>query len=125
MHGGAWYRVEMSDAKILVVYYSRTGTTRSLAAGLAKALGADLEEICDCSNREGLDGYLRSLVDAFHKRQVEIVPAGLDVSAYDLVVIGSPVWAGSVSAPGALIPHGESSAAAAGGVLLQLRRARR
>jgi flavodoxin len=91
--------IEMSEAKILVVYYSRTGTTRSLASGLAKTLGADLEEICDCSNREGLGGYLRSLVDAFHKRQVEIVPAGLDVSAYDLVVIGSPVWAGSVSAP--------------------------
>jgi flavodoxin len=89
----------MSETKILVVYYSRTGTTRSLASALAKMLTADLEEICDCSNREGLGGYLRSLFDAIRKRQVEIVPAGLDVSAYDLVVIGSPVWAGSVSAP--------------------------
>lgn len=89
----------MSEAKVLVVYYSRTGTTRSLASGLAKILGADLEEICDCSNREGPGGYLRSVLDAIRKRQVEIVPAGLDVSAYDLVVIGSPVWAGSMSAP--------------------------
>ncbi|MFL9913752.1 flavodoxin family protein [Paraburkholderia sp. RL17-337-BIB-A] len=89
----------MSEAKVLVVFFSRTGTTRSLASALAGMLGADLEEICDCSNREGPGGYLRSLVDAIRKRHVEIVPAGLDVSAYDLVVIGSPVWAGSVSAP--------------------------
>ncbi|WP_168788167.1 flavodoxin family protein [Paraburkholderia aromaticivorans] len=89
----------MPEAKILVVYYSRTGTTRSLASALAKMLATDLEEICDCSNREGPGGYLRSLFDAIRKRHVEIGPAGLDVLAYDLVVIGSPVWAGSVSAP--------------------------
>ncbi|ANB77873.1 flavodoxin (plasmid) [Paraburkholderia phytofirmans OLGA172] len=89
----------MPEAKVLVVYYSRTGTTRSLASALAKMLAADLEEICDCSDRDGPGGYLRSLFDAIRKRHVEIVPAGLDVSAYDLVVIGSPVWASSVSAP--------------------------
>jgi flavodoxin len=89
----------MSEANVLVVYYSRTDTTRSLASALAGILDADLEEICDCSNRVGPGGYLRSLVDAIRKRHVEIVPAGRDVSAYDLVVIGSPVWAGSVSAP--------------------------
>lgn len=89
----------MSEAKVLVVYFSRTGTTRLLASAIARIMGADLEEICDCSNREGPGGYLRSLLDAIRRRQVEIVPAGLDVSAYDLVVIGSPVWAGSVSAP--------------------------
>ncbi|NYH14178.1 flavodoxin family protein [Paraburkholderia bryophila] len=89
----------MPEAKVLVVYYSRTGITRSLASALAQTLAADLEEICDCSDREGPGGYLRSLFDALRKRHVEIVPAGLDVSAYDLVVVGSPVWAGSVSAP--------------------------
>ncbi|CAB3789786.1 hypothetical protein LMG28614_03002 [Paraburkholderia ultramafica] len=89
----------MSEAKVLVVYFSRTGTTRLLASAIAKMLAADLEEICDRSNREGPGGYLRSLVDAIRKRPTEIVPAGLSVSAYDLVVIGSPVWAGSVSAP--------------------------
>lgn len=89
----------MSEAKILVVYYSRTGTTRLLGSAIAEMLGADLEEICDCSDREGAGGYLRSLIDAIRKAPAEIVPVGLDVSAYDLVVIGSPVWAGSVSSP--------------------------
>ncbi|MFM0500197.1 flavodoxin family protein [Paraburkholderia caffeinilytica] len=89
----------MPEAKILVVYFSRTGTTRLLASVLARMLAADLEEICDCSDREGPSGYLRSLADAIRRRPVEIVPAGLSVSKYDLVVIGSPVWASSVSAP--------------------------
>lgn len=89
----------MSEAKVLVVYFSRTGTTRLLAQAIAKMLAADLEEICDFSNRKGVAGYLRSLVDTVRKRPVEIVPAGRDVAAYNLVVIGTPVWAGSVSAP--------------------------
>lgn len=89
----------MSEAKALVVYFSRSGTTRALASAIAKMLAADLEEICDCSNRAGPGGYVRSLVDAIRKRPAEIVPAGLSASAYELVVIGSPVWAGSVSTP--------------------------
>ncbi|MFM0186475.1 NAD(P)H-dependent oxidoreductase [Paraburkholderia nemoris] len=91
--------IEMSQAKVLVVYFSRTGTTRLLAQAMAKMLAADLEEICDFSNRKGVGGYLRSLADIIMKRPVEIVPAGRDVTAYDLIVIGTPVWAGSVSAP--------------------------
>ncbi|MFM0169797.1 hypothetical protein [Paraburkholderia sediminicola] len=43
----------MSQAKVLVVYFSRAGTTRLLAQAIAKMLAADLEEICDFSNRKG------------------------------------------------------------------------
>jgi len=89
----------MSEAEVLVVYYSRTGTTRLFALAIAKMLSADLEAICDCGNRKGVAGYLRSLADTIRKRPVEIVPAGRDVTAYNLVVIGTPVWASSVSAP--------------------------
>jgi flavodoxin len=89
----------MSDARVLVVYFSRTGTTRSVASALARMLSADLEEICDCAERRGAMGYLRCCVDAWRKRPAEIVPAGLDASRYDLVVVGTPIWAGSVAAP--------------------------
>ena len=44
-------------------------------------------------------GYLRSLVEAMRQSCVDIVPHGLDVASYDLIVIGTPVWAGSVSSP--------------------------
>jgi flavodoxin len=89
----------MSEPRVLVVFFSRTGTTRMLASTLARMLSADLEEICDLTERRGAFGYLRCLVDSWRKRPAEIVPPALDTSQYDLVVIGTPVWAGSVSAP--------------------------
>ncbi|NPT36866.1 flavodoxin family protein [Paraburkholderia xenovorans] len=89
----------MSEARVLVVFFSRTGTTRTLASTLARMLSADMEEICDCTERRGALGYMRCLVDSWRKRPAEIVPAGLDTAQYDLVVVGTPVWAGSVSAP--------------------------
>lgn len=89
----------MSEPRVLVVFFSRTGTTRMLASTLAGMLSADLEEICDLTERRGAPGYLRCVVDSWRKRPAEIVPAGLDSAQYDLVVVGTPVWAGSVSAP--------------------------
>jgi flavodoxin len=89
----------MSDPRVLVVFFSRTGTTRMLASTLARMLSADIEEICDLTERRGASGYLRCLLDSWRKRPAEIVPAGLDTAQYDLVVVGTPVWAGSVSAP--------------------------
>jgi flavodoxin len=89
----------MSEGRALVVFFSRTATTRVLASTLARMLSADLEEICDCTERRGVMGYMRCLADSWRKRPAEIVPAGLDTSQYDLVVVGTPVWAGSVSAP--------------------------
>ncbi|XUW92728.1 flavodoxin domain-containing protein [Burkholderia sp. M6-3] len=89
----------MSKPRVLIVFFSRTGTTRVLATALAGVLSADVEEICDLSERRGALGYLRCVIDSWRKRPAEIVPAGLDPSQYDLVLVGTPVWAGAVSAP--------------------------
>jgi flavodoxin len=89
----------MSKASVLVVYYSRSGATATVAGALATALHADLEAIVEHRDRSGVAGFLRSIVDAVTRRGTEIEPAKRDVSAYELVVIGGPVWAGSVSAP--------------------------
>ncbi|MBE3088681.1 MAG: flavodoxin family protein, partial [Actinobacteria bacterium] len=43
---------------ILVVYYSRTGTTRKVAEYITKQLGADMEEIIDMKKRSGIWGFL-------------------------------------------------------------------
>ena len=85
--------------KTLVVYYSRTGNTRILARQIGAALGADVEEIIDRTNRRGILGYLRSGRDAWFGRRTELVPSAVDPSAFDLVVIGTPVWNASLSSP--------------------------
>jgi flavodoxin len=85
--------------KILVVYFSRTGHTRTLARQIAAALRADLDEIQDDSNRRGILGYLRSGSEAWFGRRANIWPPGQPPQAYDLVLIGTPVWRASVCSP--------------------------
>lgn len=79
--------------KTLVVYYSRSGVTRSAAEAIAKVLGADLEEIVDLTDRRGALGYLRAGRDAALKRPTVIHPPIRQPKDYDLVIIGTPVWA--------------------------------
>lgn len=85
--------------RILVVYYSRTDYTRTLAGEIAAALEADVERLHDGCNRLGVWGYLRCTREAIKKRTIEILPPAYDPSGYDLVVLGTPVWAGNMSSP--------------------------
>lgn len=89
----------MARSKTLIVYYSRSGTTRKLATAISEALQCETEEIYDRKSRHGIVGYGRSLIDALRRRPAAIVPAAHDPGAYDLVVIGTPVWAGTMSSP--------------------------
>ena len=88
----------MGASKIIVVFYSRSGTTRRIAEALSAVLKCDLEEITEPKPRTDFLGYIRSLLEASRKRPSTILPKKQDVSSYDLVVIG-PVWAWSPSSP--------------------------
>jgi flavodoxin len=85
--------------RILVAYYSRTGTTEKVAHALATALGADIEAIVDHTRRRGIIGYLRSGYEATLGRLVLIAPATRDPWSYDLVVVGTPIWNQCLSSP--------------------------
>ncbi|MGE5180482.1 MAG: flavodoxin family protein [Acidobacteriota bacterium] len=86
-------------SRILVVYYSRSGHTKQIAEQLARALAADVEAIADPTDRSGLRGYLRSGFEATTQRVVPIAACTHDPNDYELVVIGTPIWGMSVSAP--------------------------
>ena len=86
-------------SRVLVVHYSRTGTTRKLAEAIATATGWDLEAIVDTRDRRGFLGFLRSGFEAMTGRRTRLEAVRHDLRAYDLVVIGSPVWDRSVSTP--------------------------
>lgn len=80
--------------KTLIVFYSRSGRTRKAAQALSVLLGADLEELREPGvDRSGVGGYLRSGRDALAKTGPELAPLAHDPAAYDLVILGSPVWA--------------------------------
>jgi len=84
--------------KSLVVFYSRTGNTKFVAEEIAAELGADLEEIVDLKSRGGKIGWISAGRDASGNRQTRIGETKRDPKDYDLVVVGTPVWAWSPSA---------------------------
>ena len=89
----------MSKARILLAYYSRTGNTRQLAETIARELRCDVEEIHDTRARLGFIEFLKSCVEALRGHHAKIEAVEHDPKAYDLIVIGTPVWAGSVLTP--------------------------
>jgi flavodoxin len=89
----------MSKARVLVVYYSRSGVTARAAKALANRLGADLEEIVERRDRSGPLGFVGSVIDVLRERPAKINAAKHDPSSYELVVVATPVWAHRVATP--------------------------
>jgi flavodoxin len=89
----------MDPKRTLVVYYSRTGTTRSVARAIQEELGCEIERITDTKHRGGVLGWMRSAVDAILHRPAALRAMSTDPADYELVILGSPVWNASVSAP--------------------------
>lgn len=87
------------NKRILCVCYSRTGATRQTMQEIAEALDCELAEVRDTINRDGALGYLRCGLDAMRKRTrpVTKIKTGRELSDYDLIVIGTPIWAGRCS----------------------------
>jgi flavodoxin len=85
--------------KTLIVYYSRTGVTKKVAEILQQKLNCDHEEITDTKNRQGPIGYMLSGREAMKKITPSIQPLAKNVTDYDLVIIGTPVWAFTMSSP--------------------------
>ena len=85
--------------KALVVYYSRTGNTRKVAQAISNALKCDIEEIIDETNRKGIINWFLAGRDASRKRLTKIKDVLKDLSSYDTVIIGGPVWAWGLDVP--------------------------
>lgn len=80
--------------KTLILYYSYGGNTRNIAKMLQKELDGDLAEI---ETVVPYTGSYNSVVDQ-GQREVnsgfmpEIKPLSVDISAYDQIFLGTPVW---------------------------------
>lgn len=85
--------------KILIVYYSRTHKTDKIAKTLQNNLNCDIEKIDDYNKHKGIIGYLKGGFESATKKGCEIAPIIKDPSNYDLVIIGTPVWASNMASP--------------------------
>ena len=85
--------------KTLLVFYSRSGRTKKVAETISDILKCDIEEIFDTKDRKGVLGFLSAGNDAITKRFTIIKEIKKNPSLYDLVVIGTSIWAGNISTP--------------------------
>ncbi|HHS49917.1 MAG TPA: hypothetical protein ENN07_02260 [candidate division Zixibacteria bacterium] len=89
----------MAEKRILVVYYSRTGVTETVAKNLAERLGAEIEAIAEERDRNGAVQYMLAGKEALMESLPPINPPTEDPANFDLVVLGTPVWAFKMASP--------------------------
>ncbi len=82
--------MDQNPSRVLVAYHSESGHTRQVAEEIAAQLSADIERIQPMRRLRSMVG--RVLYALIH-REIALEAAKHDVGAYDLVVVGSPVWA--------------------------------
>ena len=83
--------------KILVAYFSASGVTAKVAGKLAKVAGADLFEIVPAvsytkADLNWMDKQSRSSVEMKDRSCRPAMAARPDVSGYDVILVGFPVW---------------------------------
>lgn len=88
--------------KVLIAFYSRTGHTQRACQLLAEQLIAaghlpQIEELTDSTSRSGIVGWILGVKDALLKRKSNISPTSTDAADFDLVVLATPVWAGTMT----------------------------
>jgi flavodoxin len=89
------------DPKMLVLYYSLTSNTKTVAQEIATRLHADIEEI---TLVEPYDTAFQATIDrckADREKGIspEINPLKSKVADYDVVFIGYPIWFGTYAPP--------------------------
>ncbi|MFC3874055.1 flavodoxin family protein [Neisseria musculi] len=82
---------DKAPSKTLVVFFSRSGNTEIMARKITQLTGADILPLQSAHNQIGGGGWLQALQDA-RNTDADITPNKVDLSAYDTVYIGSPVW---------------------------------
>ncbi|MDR2500391.1 MAG: NAD(P)H-dependent oxidoreductase [Treponema sp.] len=83
--------------KILIVYYSLDGNCAFTAEELRKALNASVLrlETLEEKKRTGLAKYFWGGRQILTHAKPPLKPYAVDLDAYELIIIGSPVWAGA------------------------------
>ena len=81
------------------MYYSRTGTTATIARALADQLDADVCQISCDRYSGGLLRYLLAGYDSVRGNLPEIEMPEFAAEQYDLALIGTPVWTSHPALP--------------------------
>jgi flavodoxin len=80
--------------KSVIIYYSFSGNTKKVVGILAEYLGS-LGEVrtIELKARDESGNFFNQCLRAFRHRQAKIEPVPFDPGSFDLLCLGSPVWA--------------------------------
>ena len=76
-----------------VIFYSYSGITRGVAEGIRNASGCDLIEVKTKNPYSSFSVYTTGVLHSRKGACDPIEPEVIDVSGYDFLIIGTPVWA--------------------------------
>jgi flavodoxin len=85
--------------KTSFIYHSYSGNTRSVAERVSASCGGTLIEVKPRENYSTLTAYTIGCYRAMKGLCDPIEPVEIDVSSDDMIVIGTPVWAGKATPP--------------------------
>lgn len=94
-------QAETKSPKCLVIYYSQSGTTKTVAEEFQRQLGADIEAI---EAETPYDGDFMATVQRFQQENQNQVSAAIkpiksNINNYDVIFIGYPIWGGTFASP--------------------------
>jgi len=89
----------ISDKKILTVYYSNNGNTKNVAQNIVSVAGGDIKEIKLAKNYSDNIFEMSKTVRKQIKEGILPKIEDIDISNYDVIFIGSPIWSFSISLP--------------------------
>jgi flavodoxin len=87
--------------KAIIIYYSHDGNTKKIAEAMAAHLHVDSMEIKPTDERKakGFGKYFWGGYQVVMGKIPELEPLEKDISSYDMVFLGTPIWAGTYSPP--------------------------
>ncbi len=83
--------------KKLIIYYSLEGSTKAIGEVIAKTIQGDVLELKPKKDikSKGLMKYIIGGKKAVMKEETDLYPLEKDPNEYDVIFIGTPVWAGT------------------------------
>ncbi len=83
--------------RVLVVLYSYDGNTAFIGKAIAEAIGAEIETLTVLQEKhhKGLMKYVWNGKAAVMREEPELAPLKHEIAEYDLLFLGTPVWAGT------------------------------
>jgi len=86
------------NSRTLVVYFSRSGNTELMAYTIAGMKKAKLINLVADDYKLGLKGWINAMIDA-RKATAVIKPQKVELTEYDTIYIGAPIWLYSPAPP--------------------------